>query len=328
MIRLKADYLIISIAAILSVGAGYWCWNKNGDTNLTGVLQSTRTDVSDNEEVAGESFGWYQVPELGIEFRVRKDVIDDLVYSYVVKSDSGVDGASFSTKKLSQVPGCEKQGIATITKMMGKPEDYEGADYLRARAPVQLGDFFVIVTAPQAICALPGYEDQFETVYTEESRRFGGWSAIEFWSSRELGTISGVLPELTWFQVPELGIEFLVSKKIADGLQAYVNRMEAGSHFGSVRFSSSIISGIPDCEASSGPLGAIARIKGKPTDYEDFEYYNARNPRQLSDSFVIWDGPQAICAGEEHLTEFNNLLGKLSVYRGWEKIALESVREL
>lgn len=106
---------------------------------------------------------------------------------------------------------------------------------------------------------------------------------------------------MVWYEIPELGIKFLVKQGIKESL---IYKPTKNS---SVVFSTKELSKIYNCglnQSASVPLVLIEKIKGKPDDYEWKDYYMARHPKQFNGFFVIYNGPQSVYAtGKENIAK-------------------------
>ena len=134
--------------------------------------------------------------------------------------------------------------------------------------------------------------------------------------------------DLVWYQVPELGIEFQVTSQAADELIYAVSESNSNDLSGGAAFSSKELAKIPGCEASFGPLGTLTKLKGIPDDYKENEYLMARNPKQFDGFFVVWSGPQAVCAAEEHLDEFDSYFQNNHIFDRWSDIVFNTIRNI
>lgn len=108
----KKHIIIISISVIvLAVAAGVWRWEKmkkakNAKNNISQYQQKITNDQDDQ-------LVWYEVPELGIRFKVTLDAKDNLKYTnnnyetkdFVMKVNSGIFYSTSETN--SSFEGCK-----------------------------------------------------------------------------------------------------------------------------------------------------------------------------------------------------------------------------
>lgn len=120
--------------------------------------------------------------------------------------------------------------------------------------------------------------------------------------------------ELVWYEIPEIKIKFKVNKEVAEEL---VYNFKGENDFGSVLFSSKGLSKIPGCGVEQGPLSALSKIKGNPYDYADTDYYVSRKPKQFDNFFIIYNGPQAVCATGDYVKKWNEYFEKNPKFIGW-----------
>ncbi|QQS15503.1 MAG: hypothetical protein IPK84_03995 [Candidatus Moraniibacteriota bacterium] len=84
----RTPIIIISILTLLLVGAGvFWYgkaqWTKSQETqNKSADVTIPANQPSASDPQAEQEQAWYQIPELGIEIQLPKDIADDLVYMY------------------------------------------------------------------------------------------------------------------------------------------------------------------------------------------------------------------------------------------------------
>lgn len=172
--------IIISIVAIIIIAGvgGFWVW-KNKEKKEVEQSQTQKT-VLQNIQI--ESV-WYIIPEMNVRFKVDKEVADDLIYKYSKISDK-MESVAFSSKKLSQITGCDvaAEPLGTLVKMKGNPFDYSDKDYYVSRKPKQFDNFFIIYNSPQVVCSGTGMGDDAKKLekYFEENPKFQGWIAGSF----------------------------------------------------------------------------------------------------------------------------------------------------
>lgn len=178
----KSIASIILILAFIILGGVFWYFNikkgskkifnsKENDKNSKLILEDRREEINQDKLV------WYEIPELGIKFKISGNIKNELIYSYRGNDDSyGV--VLFSSKKLSEIPGCDvDQGpLTSISKIKGIPTNYQDADYIIARKPRQFDGFFILHDGPQSVCASDNYIEEWKK-YFEQYPEFEKWSA-------------------------------------------------------------------------------------------------------------------------------------------------------
>jgi hypothetical protein len=111
-------------------------------------------------EPAGDGMYWFIVKEMGIKFKVKKELKDDgLVYYYEKKEDylkREHEAVYFSTKFLESLDkdcSAEYGPMGAFAKYSGKVSDYKDDKYIQNSNPKQLDGFFVYIEGPQAPCS-------------------------------------------------------------------------------------------------------------------------------------------------------------------------------
>jgi len=134
--------LLIAISLLLTGGV-LWCVEKEKkEINViqTEILQQNEKAVKKVKEAiekkrqrADKDLVWYEIPEIGVRFKVKKESLDDTKYSYeknvTLTSNYGsetFDNISLYSKFLeSNVKGCGTD-LASLKKFIGKPNEYSG----------------------------------------------------------------------------------------------------------------------------------------------------------------------------------------------------------
>ncbi len=325
---MKKTYLTV-IILLFALGGGILVWHDMRDAREEAAKKSAEQESSLKETGQGQGLVWYQVPELGIEFQIKKEAADELVYTYESYPKNVPFGSAFFTAK-GLDPGCKMGGVMIVHRFEGVPENYD-ANMMMGGELKQFDGFFIKFYGPQ--CA----SDESFINWTERVR--GENQQVDVWITGILETMrktsqqpamnkksAGEKRDFVWYQIPELGIEFQIEKLGADEL-IYIYGSHPGVEFGGASFSTKKLSQIPGCEAASGPLGALTKLQGKPNDYKNPEYLMARSPRQFDGFFLIWSGPQAVCARPEYKEQFDAFFEEHTGAGLGSPEMLESIRE-
>ena len=221
-----------------------------------------------------------------------------------------------------------------IRRYAGTPNDYGfTSNSLNIK---QFQGSFVVFDGPSLACK---DDKRFQTYWNnlaQSNQSSETWISLITGSMREVPVREPMLSlvdsidnkNLVWYQVPELGIEFQVTSQAADELIYAVSESSSNDLSGGASFSSKELAKIPGCEASFGPLGTLTKLKGIPDDYKENEYLMARNPKQFDGFFVVWSGPQAVCAAEEHLDEFDSYFQNNHIFDRWSDIVFNTIRNI
>lgn len=129
--------------------------------------------------------------------------------------------------------------------------------------------------------------------------------------------------EMVWYEIPELKIRFKVDKIVADDLIYKYEKIN--NNLESISFSSNGLSAISGCGVENGPLGSFDKLKGKPSDYNDNVYYTSRNPKQYDKFFIIYNGPQSVCAVKDNMKNWEEYFAKNPKFREWINPAFKTV---
>ena len=154
--------IIISIVAIIIIaaGAGVWQWEKvkkNKEIKNAENKQQAQDEQNNlnqpSQQISNDHLVWYEIPELGIEFKVSESNENDLIY-YYKDWENGNGTAYFSTKTLENFDkNCSPEKgspLGTITKKIGIVDKKD--IYFASRNPLQFEDFFLFFEGPQASC--------------------------------------------------------------------------------------------------------------------------------------------------------------------------------
>ena len=309
------------ILALLTAGGWFWCEQSRWDSGRASVNQSEEPEQT-------QGLVWYKVPELGIEFQIKRAAVDELIYTYESYSANVPFGSAFFTAK-GLVPRCKMGGVMIVHRFEGVPENYD-ANMLMGGELKQFDGFFIKFHGPQ--CALDESFRNWTDLFRGENQQLGGWIVGVLETMRKTSQQPAINKEsaeekrdLVWHRVPELGIEFQLEKVALEGL-IYTYSSDPGVSFGGASFSTKKLSQIPGCEG--GPLGTLTKLKGEPDDYKNSEYLVARNPRQFDGFFLIWSGPQAVCARSEHKEQFDAFFEEYTGTGLGSPGMLESIREI
>jgi hypothetical protein len=187
----KTIIAIIAILILLAMGAGFWKWksmqkvSQQVQNQQQQVQQQNSNQQSvDNQQlqqIPEDQLVWYEIPELNIKFKVTKSVASELIYKIKNAKDS-YGYASFSSRKLSLIPGCAASSgaLSTFEKISGKPRDYSEKDYfLNGRLLKQFDNFFVMQDGRQDPCAM-GDDSEKMKKYFKDNPEFTDWSYKAF----------------------------------------------------------------------------------------------------------------------------------------------------
>ncbi len=137
-------------------------------------------------ESAGDGMYWFIVKEMGIKFKVRKELKDDgLLYYYEKNVETPAIGklaesVKFSTKeleKLDEICSTKELPLGVFVKLSGKIDDYKNNEYIAGREPKQIKDFIVYYNGPDAPCT--NKENAFFSKKNMEQRRLFIINAID-----------------------------------------------------------------------------------------------------------------------------------------------------
>lgn len=167
----RTPIIIISTLTLLLVGVGvFWYekaqWTKSQeDQNESADVTIPANKPSASDPQAEQEQVWYQIPELGIEIQLPKDIADDLVYEYkespITEFVNGkwvpIEGefrksALFSTKTLVNL---DSENCSIGYSPAGRIARDEGV-YSKNMSKVfrckQFSDFYVYYVGSQAAC--------------------------------------------------------------------------------------------------------------------------------------------------------------------------------
>ena len=112
-----------------------------------------------------------------------------------------------------------------------------------------------------------------------------------------------------WFVVKEMGIKFKVKQELKDdGLVYYYEKNVPTPAYGklaeSIKFSTKELKNIDkNCSAKELPLGVFIKLVGIKSDYKNNEYIISRNPKQVKDFILYYNGPDAPCTNSDELVK-------------------------
>lgn len=175
------------------------------------------------EDEDGKNLVWYQVPELGIEFQIKKEAADERVYIYESYPKNVPFGSAFFTAK-GLDPGCKMGGVMIVHRFEGVPANYD-ANMMMGGELKQFDGFFIKFYGPQ--CAsdksfinwterVRGENPQVDVWITgilETMRKTSQQPAMNKKSAEQESLLkeTGQEQDLVWYQIPELGIRFKVT---------------------------------------------------------------------------------------------------------------------
>ncbi len=122
---------------------------------------------------------------------------------------------------------------------------------------------------------------------------------------------------LVWYEIPELGIKIKADEEIIKEL-IYKYYPSEDDEYGTVMFTAKKLEKLyENCSAEFGPLGAISKIEGSPSNHKTrFEnYFNSRKTKQFDGFFIYCSGPQALCTRE--LGQWEKFLEENPKLKGW-----------
>lgn len=180
LIGIAVLFLVISIGIVFVL--------QKGNKNLSIKQGQNQTQYSKEQSISTQpketiesQLVWYEIPELGVKFKVKSNIASELVYRYKGESSKDSWTISFSTKKLSLVDGCGAASsdapLGLLVKIKGIPENYSERDYfLNGRQIKQFDGYFIIQNGPQAFCAIDKDNIVIVERYFEENPEFRNWS--------------------------------------------------------------------------------------------------------------------------------------------------------
>lgn len=122
-----------------------------------------------------------------------------------------------------------------------------------------------------------------------------------------------------YFDVPELGVKFLIDKNIKDDLIYKYYTGTASNSLGYVSFSTkSLIELDSACSSkvSVAPLGILLKNKGKfnALSHSDGLNMNKADYKQFDDYYIIYNSPQAPCSENSLVNKYAlDLLDKIKI---------------
>jgi hypothetical protein len=161
----------ISVTIILFWIVGFWIWkeNKKIKENSQSIQENIKT--IDNEKngdmkqqvILDDQLVWYEVPELGIRFKVTPDTKEDLGYSF--RKNQTHDGSSIiktamfysKTETDEKLTGCELSedtghscGVFQLSSKIEKEDNDTKLDYQNCE---RIGGYIFVGNATNKICS-------------------------------------------------------------------------------------------------------------------------------------------------------------------------------
>ncbi|MGB3072831.1 MAG: hypothetical protein WBP40_01425 [Candidatus Moraniibacteriota bacterium] len=188
----KPLFLTIILITLLAVIAGaFWCLqNRPGAMNQPIVTEpvaqapiqaETEKYPQHIETIPGNADEvWYNIPEMGIQMRMTKDLANDLVYECVALRDEDLEdddcglvyfGSKLDMQKEQKSISDSGMMFATLSKIAGQVKDSD--TYLRSRyeSPDEQGqfrqfsDYFLYYAMPVTSCHFTENEIQTQNGY-------------------------------------------------------------------------------------------------------------------------------------------------------------------
>ena len=188
----KPLFLTIILITLLAVIAGaFWCLqNRPGAMNQPIVTEpvaqapiqaETEKYPQHIETIPGNADEvWYNIPEMGIQMRMTKDLANDLVYECVALRDEDLEdddcglvyfGSKLDMQKEQKSISDSGMMFATLSKIAGQVKDSDA--YLRSRyeSPDEQGqfrqfsDYFLYYAMPVTSCHFTENEIQTQNGY-------------------------------------------------------------------------------------------------------------------------------------------------------------------
>lgn len=124
--------------------------------NPSQEIKSKET-LEEQNEVDEENLVYYKIPELGIKFKIEKELADELIYYIeVAPDDSRFKYTRLSSKELSKLNEyCQVEygPMGTLVRVEGFPSDYdEPLKNIQRKNFYDGGDFFVYFSSSQTPC--------------------------------------------------------------------------------------------------------------------------------------------------------------------------------
>lgn len=154
---------IILVLVIIAGVTGFWQWKQIEQQRQIKHVQNQQQAIQNNNTNQNDLV-WYEIPELGIKFKIEKDIADELIYEYTGEAiPTGINGKPeskvrtiyFSTKKLTSI---DPKNCAAKDGPIGLISRYEGgADTHYATKDKNIGirqleNFVISYAGPQAVC--------------------------------------------------------------------------------------------------------------------------------------------------------------------------------
>lgn len=161
---------IIAVVALLAVailfGMGFWQWKsqQNQKVSRSDQAQSQEQQKQQSQQIPEDQLVWYEIPELGIKMKLKKDLAEDLIYNIESSNDSQGRLAwysNFTMKSLQMVDPVyctsENRAIGTIVKISNLTIESQVGEssFLpdeKSGLLKRLGDYSIAYIGPHAMC--------------------------------------------------------------------------------------------------------------------------------------------------------------------------------
>ena len=149
---------------LLVVGMGAWKLKNNREIKVVEQAMQQQQGIQ-NQQAAESELVWYKVPELGVQFKVEKDMKDELIYNYKGENTAtNLDGKTagkvktigFSTKTLANLDkncSSEKGALGYLEEWDGKSNQFDAIKNFK-NGLKQFDSFVITYEDPQAPCSI------------------------------------------------------------------------------------------------------------------------------------------------------------------------------
>jgi len=176
--------IIIGIAVMCLILIGMLVFQKK-DTGKNLPVENVEVEKESNiEEISNSDLVYYKIPEMGIKFKVKKELAEELIYfveddvKLLFQGDNSDTGliVYFSTKKLAEIDdycSAENGPLGSITRVNNDYEKYKGLDYYKGRPYKDFDNFFILYGGSQAPCTLIKNNEEWEKSFEYNERNKG-----------------------------------------------------------------------------------------------------------------------------------------------------------
>lgn len=308
----KKSILLVIVFLLLAAYAVFWSMGKikKQETQNKQVVQQQQQATEQNQQQTIQDQNqevYYEIPELEIRFLVDQEMKDELIYSYQGKGApiDGLEGKmSFvylSTKNLAKIDkecSVDKGPIGAISMVEGKAENYH---FYNIRETRQFENFFIHFEGAQSPCLMDSQKHQeFEQPALQKYSKF--FNSEEFRQSIE------PIKQKVYYDIPELGIRFLVDQEMKDELIYHYKGESTVTNSGGAPAGTAKTVGLATktlleidkgCSAEESTRGSITRYEGNADNYGVLKKRPGQF-RQFDNFSILYSGPQAVCFSEEN----------------------------